>query len=103
MRERASTAEDSSDMRVTCLPALRCTAEKSENPSMKFCMSSMVERLRLLLVAFWYTSTSSCKGSRSKTKLSARSSYEGSYIRVFQVLWLLMVAFLVLVHWHCNE
>ena len=64
MRERASTCLDSSPMRVTCLPALRCAALNSPKPSTKFCMSSMVFSVRLLLVCRWYSSTSSCDTDR---------------------------------------
>ncbi len=59
MRDRRSTAADSSDMRVTCLPALRWAALNSPKLSTKFCMSSMVCIFLLLLVAFWYSPTKS--------------------------------------------
>ena len=59
MSPRLSTAVDISDMSVTCLPTLRCAAEKSEKPSTKFCMSSIVWMLRLLLLVFENSSTKS--------------------------------------------
>ena len=63
IRLRESTWRLSSVMSVTCLPALRCVALNSLNPSTKFCMSSIVASFAPLLLCFWNSSTSSCEAT----------------------------------------
>lgn len=67
---RASTTRDSSDMSVTCLPALRCAALNSLKFSTKFCMSSMVATFLVVAVWLWNASTSSFTAVPMSPKLA---------------------------------